>query len=287
MSLRTSRVAMATRHGQMRLRRAPRSVITATRYRSHSPILVYQMGKVGSTAILKALVDQGFRVPVEHVHLLADLDAIEDGVQRSYADPSSTLEQLDHARQVREAVDRQPNVSWNVITMVRDPVARNVSAFFESLHEHLPRPDSAALSMKSLGEAFLTRFDHSAPLEWFQRQLAPVFDVDVFGSTFPHSAGFQILAGPRSRTLVIRYENLNDCVGEALKDFLGVSVKRLPAANSSASKWYGALQRRFTAEFEFPDSYLSAMYDSEYATHFYTSAEISGFRRRYRRGPSR
>ncbi len=84
----------------VRLRQTPRRLLAALRYQSDAPICVYQMGKVGSTAVHRAIAAQALPVPLYHAHMLAELDAIEASVRQNYAAPSSTLRQLAHGREL-------------------------------------------------------------------------------------------------------------------------------------------------------------------------------------------
>jgi Putative capsular polysaccharide synthesis protein len=271
----------AAARGRARLGRIPRKLISAVRYRLDAPILIYQMGKVGSSTVYAALDDQALPVPVEHVHLLANHDAIEAAIRATYPDPSTTLEQLDRGRRVRESIDRQPDVRWNVITLVRDPVVRNVSAFFQSLHELVPEARDGDVPLSVLGTAFTEKFGQNAPLKWFQEQLTPVFGIDPYATPFPHAQGFQILEGERARLLILRNEDLTDCLATALQAFLGIKIRDIPDANESGVKWYGPMQKKLLTEFQFPPEYLDTMYSSEYAQHFYTPAEIARSRARF------
>lgn len=264
-----------------RFNRVPRRVISAARYRINAPILIFQMGKVGSTSVYRALREQALPVPVEHVHLLADLDDVERWVRRTYPYPSSTLRQIEHDRRLRQMIDTQPATRWNVITLVREPVIRNVSSFFESLHEFVPEARTGDVSVETLGHAFVQRFGHAAPLEWFQKQLVPVFGINPYAAPFPHDAGFQVLEGERARLLIMRTKDLATYFSSAIDAFLGVKIRRLRRANESEGKWYSAMQQRFLADFRFPPSYLDEMYGSEYARHFYTADELAGFRARF------
>lgn len=251
------------------------------RYRVDAPILVFQMGKVGSTAVYAALKARA--LPVDHLHLLTGLDALEASMRWSYEDPSTTLAEIERGRRFRERIDGDPGTRWNIITMVRDPVARNVSAFFEGLHQIVPGARDRVVTMDELGDAFLNRFSHAAPTTWIQSQLTPVFGIDPFTTPFPHSAGFQILEGERARVLIIRSEDLSACFETALQSFLGLKIRALPKANVSENKWYAPLAAEFSQSFEMPQHYLDEMYGSAYARHFYTPEELARFESRYKR----
>jgi hypothetical protein len=49
------------------------------------------------------------------------------------------------------------------------------------------------------------------------------------------------------------------------------------------AKVYYHLYRRFAKAVDLPDSYLSRMYKSKYAQHFYTEGELAAFKRSWER----
>lgn len=280
--------AMITNQLKMRITSGVQPVRDFGRRLRHGirdPIVVFQMGKVGSTAVHRALVKSRLGVPIHHVHLMEDLDAIEESVRRLYPNPIRTLQEIGKGRNLRREIERSPVRVWNVITLVRDPVARNVSAFFEALDEVLPgysesfpreHPDAEFLL-----ETFLNRFDQSAPVEWFEGQLKPVFGIDVFETPFPHDRGFQIIEDGRARLLIIRTEDLRRVASEAFSAFFGVSVRPVAVKNDAGGKWYADSYADFLAHARLPDGYLDSMYGSRYAQHFFAPREIAHFRTRW------
>lgn len=233
------------------------------------------MGKVGSTAVYQGLRDLQLPVAVEHVHLLTNFDSIEQNIRRMYAAPSTTLDELNKGRRLRLEMDSRTDIRWNVITLVREPVHRNISAFFESLDEIVPEARQGNTTIEELGHAFLERFNHDAPMSWIKTQLTPVFGLDPYAVPFPHQAGFQILEGDRARLLIIRMEDVTRCISKATGSFLGRNIRHLPRANTTESKWYGQLHDRFLAEFELPAEYFTRLHGSQFARHFYTPEELA------------
>ncbi len=271
-------------HTRARLRRVRRRFRNARRARGE-PIVVYQMGKVGSSTVYRSLRSLDLPRPVHHVHLLNDLDTIEEGVRRSYTDPVGTLTQIEKGRKLRRRVLRNRATTWRVISLVRDPVQRNVSAFFESVTEVIPdayeRWARDDLTLADIKTAFLDRFDHEAPLSWFQSQLLPVFGIDVFAVPFDTEKGYETYEAPGARLLVIRLENLVDRGNAAIGEFLGLDEFELVPTNSATAKRYAALYSEFERRVTLPAGYLARMYDSRFARHFYTATEIEAFERRW------
>lgn len=129
MSNLTSQVRNTFRHAQAELAfRRKISRVTEGRARG---LLIYQMGKVGSSSVTEAL-DALPDVETVHIHYLQPerIHAIQESqTARGLRSPFS---HLDRARLILEFfLPLQPRL--DVISLVRDPVARNVSAFFQNL----------------------------------------------------------------------------------------------------------------------------------------------------------
>ena len=92
------------------------------------PVLIYQMGKVGSSSIYMSLKEI---MPTFHVHYLRKdlMDKInKNQINRGFAPP----EHLVTSKMVLKKYIKKDK-PLNIISLVRDPIARNMSAFFENL----------------------------------------------------------------------------------------------------------------------------------------------------------
>jgi glycosyltransferase involved in cell wall biosynthesis len=249
------------------------------------PIVVYQMAKVGSKSVEESLKAHDLGVPVCHSHLLNDLDRVERDIKTSRVNPRQTLAEVNHGKQLRKCLLGTNFIRCQVVSLVRDPVARNISAFFESIAEFIPDfrpgPPSGGQQVEELIATFLDRYDHDTPLRWFDHQMKPVFGIDVFARAFPKERGYGVYDGPNASLLVIKLEKMNACVGGAMRDFLGLEKFVLGSANVADHKGYGAVYRTFLDAIELPSSYMDRMYESQFARHFYSEEEIGAFRRRW------
>lgn len=254
------------------------------------PILVYQMGKVASQTIAETLVRLDLPSPVFHLHVLSQQLLEED--ERRYRTnwtKDGTPAHLWTSQHVRRRLEADPESRWRIVTLVRDPIARNVSMFFQTTHRWLaldPQraryaedPDSL---MEELRERFFEHFaGHDFPDTWFDSELRRFFGIDVYEEPFGTSRGYQIYANDKVQVLVIRAEDLRACASAAFRDFLGVDVHELRDVNVSDEKSYASVYRRFVETVNLPATYLARMYGSRYARHFYTQEELDAFRRRW------
>lgn len=246
------------------------------RYGIRSPIIVYQMGKVGSSSLYAGLRALYLNVPVYQCHMLNNLDAIEESVRQMNPNAPPILSQVEIGRALRREIEQKKGTRWNLISMVREPVARNVSAFFQNLEKLIP--DALGLLANDrrdadwLSDEFINHFAHNAPADWFDSQMREVFDIDVFATPFPFERGYQTYTGSNARLLVLRYDNLNACITPAMSEFLGLNNFTLLRANVTDDKEYRDLYRRFL-ETPLPVDYVTQMYETSFAKHFWTDAE--------------
>jgi lipopolysaccharide biosynthesis protein len=253
---------------------------------SHNPIIVYQMGKVGSMSVVRSL-EKAFKklslnIPVHHRHILNNLDEIEQAIRKERPNPDETLAEIQEGKKLLKFIQGNSSQRWNVISLVRDPVARNVATFFQNLPEIVPdwkqKTKKGTLDVVELQKTFLNmKSIHGAPDHWFDDQLKPVFGVDVYSSPFPKELGYKIYKGPfNADVLVIRLENLNDVAKDAIYDFLGLKDLMIVHTNTTESKEYAHLYQEFK-KLPLPTEYLERIYNSKVSRHFYTADELEKF----------
>lgn len=258
------------------------------------PIIVHQMGKVASTSIyesLKTLNLEGHSF--YHTHYLSDsgFRRSENFYRENYHRIKAIHPELMHSFYIRKNLSRfiNSNEKIKVITLVRDPVAKNVSSFFQNL-EYLfdlslskkKQMDGIENSLERLRGLFLERFPgHRVPLEWFDSELKSVFGIDVFKAPFPMKKGYWIYEDEHTDILLLKLEKLNEVIEEAFEEFLKIKKFRLKAENVGENKKYAQLYKEFKGVVSLPEDYLDEMYSSKYVRHFYSCDEIDSFRKKW------
>jgi hypothetical protein len=264
---------------------------------SGPPLLIYQMGKVGSKSVKKSLEALNLDMPLYHSHLLTKARIAETEKQRQKFFRTSREPYLRRPwlnQFLRNEIDKGlSNKKWKIITLTRDPIARNVSTFFENLQVSSTN-DSDTLIIGSdyydispttvelndiheLEVLFFEKLHHDTPLEFFDRELKAVFGVDVYNNDFPKSTGYQIFNDKIADVLLIRLEDINRCAGEAFKRFLNIDNFKLKNENVGSDKLYSELYTRFKQQITFPKSYIDRFYNSKFMRHFYSKEEIKRF----------
>ncbi len=266
---------------------------------STEAIIVYQMGKVGSTTILKTLKASELDNPIYHIHDLKQETLKKDekhyknlfrGHYRHRIRPFHLWE----SQYLRSRLEKGNTKKWKIITVVRDPVARNISAFFQTLQSEVDLDYHQFLSMNNsqtqkvieeLIDIFLNRIRwHDYPLKWLDAELQDVLGIDVFASAFPTAKGYKIYRTKHINLLLLRLESLRDSARDAFKEFLDIDQFSLIKANIGSEKPYSDIYKKFKDRFFLPDIYIEKMYTSKYMKHFYTEEEISQFKEIWNKG---
>lgn len=251
-------------------------------------LLVYQMGKVGSSTIKQSLSKYATDYRIYQLHTLRKRVLKEE--ESFFLNNFDFLKTIDEyiltGQYLSKKIKKNSGKSkFKIVTLIRDPIARNISAFFNNLERrimpHYPDNESE-IPINQLLEEVRERFwkdfnQHDVPLTWFNAELKQAFGIDVYSREFPKSEGFGIYQGETADVLVIRLENLRECAGEAFRRFLGIQDLALTDANVGQDKVYSEAYEHFLNSVTVPPWYLEMMYNSQYVRHFYTRDEILGF----------
>ena len=245
---------------------------------ANSPLFVYQCGKVGSSSVYTSLKRLVRRRAVYHVHFLSrqGIDNAISFVKNS--DDPVLVHHLVLSQVLRRQLDRMPNMHLNVISLVRDPIARAVSDLFENItmtDRHLIRRDNR-IDIDGLLSVMLARLDAGANSvdfaeRWFDSEVREITGVDVFRNEFQSQRGWGLYRGERASLLVIRLENLSSAFPEAVATWLGTRPEtvKLVDANVGENKWYADDYRRFLARFTLHPSLCRRLYGTRFMRHFY------------------
>jgi hypothetical protein len=192
-----------------------------------SKILVLTMHKVGSTTMLNGLKEAG------HI------------VDRGYEENVDSLD-LENTIDTYDAI----------YTAVRDPVARNISWFFEVNGNRVLQEGTRLERIKEE----LLEMDHQYALTWFDDVFFPIVGIDIYKYDFPDSGVFLLGNICVLRTEQMQFEHKSDTV---------------------LTKQYGDLYKEFRDWVKFDDEYLDKMYSSKYVKHFFSPREIEEMREKW------
>jgi len=225
------------------------------------PVVVYTMGKVASKSI--------------HYSLLQQYDGVVLFSHSIYKDHEDWQIQY-----IYEWVTHD-NGPIKIISLTREPISRNISAFFQNFERETGfKYEKAKFSIDELFQMFLDDFPHDTPLKWFQLRLHNIFGVDVYAVPFPES-GASTYVQDNIEVLVMRAE-LDDPEKEKLiRQFLEMDDFQLKNQNIGNQKNYASMYKQFKNEIKLPPEYVNRMCDSKYFNHFYPPEVIEDVRKKW------
>ncbi|WP_335986098.1 putative capsular polysaccharide synthesis family protein [Spongiibacter tropicus] len=248
---------------------------TYHRYKSinTTAVLIYTMGKVGSSDISKKL-----KLSFQFHNFDQEIPAKNFSSRFTPHIYRYVVEALRWKILGRKLlrVFGLPAAELKVISIVRDPVARNLSAFFQNLDE------SQVIGGSVSESEFYAYTNHMLPLVWFDVEFKRHLGVDVYAYPFDVEAGWCVIEKEGFKILILQLEELSN-LGEIVADFVGDDKVYLGGAkqNFSGDKWYGVLYSDLKAKIDISDEYLNLMYKSRFMKHFYGDEKTARMRAKW------
>lgn len=236
------------------------------------------MGKVGSNTIVISLKKSGLH-PALNIHRINPNNINQ--VKKEYLDkgqkpPDETLRAWAYKNIY------QKKVKSKIITVVREPISRNFSAFFQNFKRFTGAEyEGNAFQAAELIELFLSGYNHNVPLIWFDIEMKKVIGIDIYNYLFPKETGYLIIKKNDFDLLVLKLEVSDVIKQNALAEFLNITTFELKRANVGENKNYSQAYQNFKKYVQLPSSYLEKMLNSKYTKHFYTDTEIEAIWQRW------
>ena len=266
-----------------------RVYINLVNFNVRPPILIYQMGKVGSTSVYKSLKRSAAKHPIFHIHWLSKEGLIRaTKLNDDINDPIFDMH-LRRCRLLRSKYDTNRAKKWKFITLVRDPIDREISNVFQDIeifHRHLINDkkqvnldDTLALVKKKIERNIL---DIDYCLTWFDKEFNQALLFNVYDFPFDKKSGYTIIRHKQSDVLILKLEKLTDCYTDALREFLDTNLNtRLVKANISDKKKYSSEVKFIKKNLKISPEAFDKIYSNKFVSHFYSRQEIKGFKKKW------
>ncbi|MBL4910787.1 MAG: hypothetical protein JKX78_12345 [Alteromonadaceae bacterium] len=246
------------------------------KYKAPETLFIYQMGKVGSTTLENSLPNA--------VHIHAFFTKNHTCPIRLYGQAKFgfkffiyRLEQELLAYLLRRAFKQRQNTK--IITLVRDPLARNISMFFHDLDAYLFAAHTNCLNTRKVAlptrdqqasvliDVFQQEFDHDYALTWFDREFFPMTGIDIYQQSFDKAKGLGIIKTENIEVLCVRTNKIKSNINE-ISQFIGQHVT-LSDANLAENKWYGDIYLAFKKQYQPKEFLIIKLNNSKFSRHFW------------------
>lgn len=257
-------------------------LVTKIRPYSKQPILVWTMGKVGSSTISYSLFMAGFYTL--DIHTLFSPQVTDLSPDPSSQDGNNRLPY--HIVRSRRAGDllESGTAPIEIITAVREPIGRNLSAFFQNVK----KADLEGKTNDQVIALFKDSYPQHIPLRWFDNEILKGTGVDLLDRPFDHDRGWAIHEEGHFRFLTIKLDGPEDAMRGGLAAFLGEAIP-IASQNESRGKFYANIYNNVKGTIDFNNDEITSMYNSRYAKTFWTPSELKALAQRWsaahREGP--
>ncbi|MEW6989443.1 putative capsular polysaccharide synthesis family protein [Colwelliaceae bacterium 6441] len=245
-------------------------------YSNEDTVFIYQMGKVGSTSLESSIKN------AVHVHAFflknhtcpVRLKGLSKfGVKHFFYRAEQELLSF----LLRRAFKQRSHTK--IITLVREPQARNISMFFHDLDAYLYAAHTNCLNTRKsplptrsqsadiLMDIFSHEFNHNYPLNWFDNEFLPMTGINIYSQLFDKEAGYSVIEKGKTTVLCIRTDKLANCT-EQLELFIGDNVE-LKYENKAQGKWYQPVYQEFKCSYKSPSDLLIKQKNSQFYKHFF------------------
>lgn len=248
-------------------------------------IFVFTPAKVGGSSIRDSIMhvyrEQGSSQPV-YLPMLHDLvygfnrnllstAFYQDGVW------PYTVEEIKKVVQSRKE-------KIKIITLFRDPVARNLSSVFEAfktLWVDTVDETSKFSHIHDLINYWLQEKIYSnSIIRWFDEQLYGVFELDILEYQFDKQSGFCYIENEWAECLILRTDKIDDNQA-VLQQFCGMPELTLTRHNTASEKWYNELYKSFISSYKPDTKTIDMLYNNPVMDWFFTAEEIEELRNKW------
>ncbi len=241
--------------------------------RSEKPLIIAcQPPKTGDHTIMKSIGSRGNYVNLIH----------------RYLPIFNELKSLTNEKRIK------------VISAVREPIAQNISLFFEINFYFVNQRkswegggdvqalyddwiDSHMSGNRDAADArtYANYLLHYGFIQYFfENQLNKLVGTDVYAYPFDKQKGYSVIKNGNMEIFIYQLEKLNGLTDE-LGDFLDIEDFKLQNDNVASEKWYYGAYRQAMDELKFSRKYFDYSYESKYVNHFYSAEDIARFKEKW------
>jgi hypothetical protein len=251
---------------------------------------VYTQGKVGSKAVLAALQGIFSDGPEDNTNMYVwDYRRSDpEGVRQHQVVQGNRRRLLSDDPEIAQFLVDHPDRDLRLTTVVREPIAINLSSFFYNFAARNPETDIHDISDKEIVERLVAGQSFSSPsfhLDWFDIEVRPMTGIDIYTSPFPIAEGWRSYEGDlgerHTDLMTMRLEDISRVGTTALQSFYHRPVDTIPTVNAGDEQAYADRYRDFKRDVTLPERWVAWQLNSDFARNFYSLDERKSLAQRW------
>lgn len=168
-----------------------------------------------------------------------------------------------------------------VITLVRDPIARQISLLWHILGDNAQTFINRYGTFDNIEKNFLSVSEQEDEFEWFKSEMESMIGINVYDYPFDCESGYSIIEKDGISLLLLKMEKLAS-LENVIASFLEADSFKLYNDNVTENKTYRFAYQDYLKQAVISPELIKHYYcGNKYMEHFYTKKEILGFRNRW------
>ncbi len=226
---------------------------------TENPVFIYQSKKVGSVSVVNSARAAG--IYGVHIH------DFSFSKSRTYF--------------LRDMIRK---VSGKIISIVREPIARQVSLLWHSWGKFGGDfiIENKYKSLEEIEHQFYNIPNREDEFEWYLKEFKNILDINIYEYPFDKEKGYSIIEKDGISLLLMKTERLND-LESVIGKFLGVEKFKLAEGNMAQNKKYKIAYQNYLQNVRIPQAFYNYYYcNNQYMDHFYTKEEKDVFYQKWK-----
>ena len=249
-----------------------------------SPIIIYQMGKVGSSTIQASLKKSNIPNSVFHCHHMSNKSL--DKIVKLHAQNQKGREaQFLKGVKLRKLLNHltNQNRTIKIISLVRETIGLEISAVFENLrHRPALLSGDGSINKPRMHEFLLQKIrrlnhKHSYFSNWFDMEFNGTFGLDIYAYPYDYEKRYSIINDSKVSILLMRLEDISEYLTEAMDEFLKIPDIAVVNANIGTQKRHYVDYSLMLKNLRFTRTECVHAYSGKCFNHFYSETEKEQF----------
>lgn len=237
--------------------------------RSNQIVIIYTIGKVGSTTLLESLKNSSINIPIFHIHSLNKTNIYN---QKQYYLNSERKSVPFHL--IRSSVLEKRLKFFTgklfIITLIREPIGRELSSVFQDalIFKNFYKKNIG--STNEIIERKINALTEELPEEkWFNTELKEVFNINIFDLKFEPKKGYIFYEKKNISFLLLRLEDLNKVFMESMAKMFKNKHIDLINKNIGKDKFYSNSYNNFKSMYGIDKDKIKRIVNSRFIKKFY------------------
>ena len=165
--------------------------------------------------------------------------------------------------------------SINLICIIREPISREISAFFQNTEFYKNTIESSNLEI-DIEKAIVLLKRHfekniiSGLDNWFLNEIQAPFGIDIYNDSFDSEKGYKIYHNGNYKLLLLKMEMMDRVFSKAIKELLNINQEiKLINSNISENKHYAADYSKAKIRIRLKKEQVKAIVNSVFFQKFY------------------